>query len=245
MISYADDTTVYTKLEDSCDIKALQITINEIQTWSTENSLHLNASKTKLMHLSVKTNQFNNLKLSISGDNLELIDEFKFLGIIIDKNLNFKKHVEYILNKVRTKFYFLCRAKKSGLNIGDQLTLYTSLITPILDYGCAIWSSMCNAEYILKIEKFEKRCLRIIYDVTNSNEIPEQHLNNLFRNRSMKARKRLLQRIMKNGSMKDHLPKLRGQHNYDLRMKNKLQHVTCQKSKFWNSFLPTAIRENF
>jgi len=37
----------------------------------------------------------NNIKIKLENKILEIVDEIKYLGVIIDKNLNFSVHVNY------------------------------------------------------------------------------------------------------------------------------------------------------
>ena len=48
----------------------------------------------------------NNLNVCIGGVNLERVEEFKYLGVILDMR-SFNSHIEYIKNKVAKKKLFL------------------------------------------------------------------------------------------------------------------------------------------
>ena len=41
----------------------------------------------------------HSLTLNIDNTNIEKVDEFNFLGLTLDSNLNWKKHTEKISNK--------------------------------------------------------------------------------------------------------------------------------------------------
>jgi len=41
----------------------------------------------------------NNIKIKLENKILEIVNEIKYLGVIIDKNLNFSAHVNYIGKK--------------------------------------------------------------------------------------------------------------------------------------------------
>lgn len=45
----------------------------------------------------------NNCKVVINGEELERVNNVKFTGVIIDENLKFKMHANYIQNKASKK----------------------------------------------------------------------------------------------------------------------------------------------
>ena len=58
------------------------------------------------------------LNLKIDNINIDQVKEFNFLGLIIDTNLNWKKHAEQISNACSKKIGILKRKKKpNGLVI--------------------------------------------------------------------------------------------------------------------------------
>ena len=122
MILFADDTTVfYSNKNLSILCSTMNTELKEISNWFKANKLSLNASKTNLMYLgtskqtgSIKESSDHNIYLD--GCKLNRVQDAKFLGITIDENLSWKKHVDSIcktcsrnvgiLNKVFfTKYY--------------------------------------------------------------------------------------------------------------------------------------------
>ena len=63
----------------------------------------------------------NNMKIKLENTVLEIVSKIKYLGIIINKNLNFETaHVNYLGKKIRSKLATFCR-------ISMNLTLYMRL----------------------------------------------------------------------------------------------------------------------
>ncbi|RWR99374.1 hypothetical protein B4U79_10717, partial [Dinothrombium tinctorium] len=66
---------------------------------------------------------------------IKIVEETKFLGIILDDNLKFTKHIKYISNKVSHKTY--CFQKlRPFISKECAITVYKTLILPHFDY-CA------------------------------------------------------------------------------------------------------------
>ena len=90
------------------NIRALFETANQelkqINGWLPANKLSLNVQKTKYMLFHKLTDQENiPLKLSslqLTGNNTERENSLKFLGVLLDKHLTSKKHIQLIENKV-------------------------------------------------------------------------------------------------------------------------------------------------
>ena len=51
------------------------------------------------------TNKHNvkSLSIGINGTPLESCDQYKYLGVVVDKNLSWKPHVEYICKKIQKR----------------------------------------------------------------------------------------------------------------------------------------------
>lgn len=67
---------------------------------------------------------------------LPWVDQVKYFGVILDKRLTFKPHIEGIKRKftyVRTLLdSLLCRG--SALDLGSKITLYKTVLRPQLNY---------------------------------------------------------------------------------------------------------------
>ena len=70
-----------------------------IDNYFCENKLNLNIQKSKYIVIGartkIKTIGLNNLNVCIGGVNLERVEEFKYLGVILDMTLSFNSHIEY------------------------------------------------------------------------------------------------------------------------------------------------------
>ena len=65
-------------------------------------------------------------------------DSTKFLGIIIDKKLNFKAHVNQVCNKISEFIGLLYRLNKF-LSLEPLKILYHTLAAPHISYGIESW----------------------------------------------------------------------------------------------------------
>ena len=106
-IIYADDTTLLSTLQNFKSnhwSNSLSYNSNaeltKITQWLAVNRLSLNAKNTKMMifHSKLSVNEIPIIK--INGMPIERVTEFKFLGVLIDSNLTWSPHCNYIANKL-------------------------------------------------------------------------------------------------------------------------------------------------
>jgi hypothetical protein len=158
---YADDTTLLTRLNiglpNNTDI--INAEIKQITNWLSVNKLSLNVSKSKYMVFNTKRRVFNKPNIVIHNSEIECVDQFNFLGIIIDNDLSWKGHVAKVNSKLRCVSGVLNRLKHTVY--ADVLrVLYNSLALPHINYGILTWGSKQHM-----IFKMQKKLMRII---TNS-----------------------------------------------------------------------------
>lgn len=119
-----------------------------------QNSLILNKSKTQQLSLGRLNNEIPVLP------DLELKNEAKYLGLIIDNKLTWTPHVEQLCKKLSSSLYALKRIKSIG-NLDAVKVAYFSLFDSHLRYGLVIWgnSSIANLKRVLILQKKAVRIL--------------------------------------------------------------------------------------
>ena len=70
-----------------------------------------------------------------------MLDEVKYLGVILDSKLNWNQHLQKIIRKTQTTFALVRRTfgKKWGLRPGMVHWLYNTVIRPFIFYGALVW----------------------------------------------------------------------------------------------------------
>ena len=162
-IIYADDATLFSTIEtfrDSVQNKSTESVINEellkIVEWLNINKLSLNKSKSKYMTFQMPNKTTLTLSLKINNIDIEKVEEFNYLGLTIDTNLNWKKHTEKISNKCSKTIGILNRLKHV-LTLEITIMLYNALILPHINYCITTWGYQRN-----RLVKIQKKAVRII-----------------------------------------------------------------------------------
>ena len=73
----------------------------------------------------------------LNGKALAQVTTIHYLGVIIDQNLTWKTHVNYVLRKVRCKLYALQHLRPLPGRLLPQL--YQALILPVFNYCIVVW----------------------------------------------------------------------------------------------------------
>ena len=132
-------------------------------TWLKVNKLSLNVAKTKAMLFYMPPKQIHNPRLKIAGSNLKFIDNFNFLGITINKHLNWTKHMDILSAKI-VKTAGTLNTLKHVLPTNILKMIYNSQMLCHLNYDILLWGAQHNAND--KLHKLRKSAIRII---TSSN----------------------------------------------------------------------------
>ena len=104
-----------------------------------------------------------------------MTEKTKFLGVIIDQNLNFHSHISYIKGKISRSLGILYKAKKIFVK-KTLLTLYNSFIHPLFMYCICVWGNAPRS-HLDPLLKLQKRAVRIIYGAKY-----REHTSPLFQN---------------------------------------------------------------
>lgn len=163
IIQFADDTTIIVKAPSvSLAASKASTDISSMETWFKHNGLHLNCSKTHILHFHNHQLISGNVTVGLeSGDLIDSTDTTKFLGLNINENLKWSDHLNQI-NSSLAKALFGLRVifRTTGLNAA--LTVYHSYFMSRACYGIIAWgsSSIINSIFIL-----QKKAIRILADV--------------------------------------------------------------------------------
>ena len=159
-IMYADDTTLYSVLEnfESNDVeREINCELDKVNLWLKANKLSLNVTKTKCMFFH-KRKTLPLINLSINNAKVENVIKFNYLGFMLDECLSWNAHIEMIGIKISKAIGIISHLK---LIYPQRIlfTLYNSLIISHMFYGILLWGKSDNVH---RIEKLQKKAMRII-----------------------------------------------------------------------------------
>ena len=96
--------------------------------------MYLNASKTKSMMIS-PTVQYNLYPpLSTDGNNIQYVNTFNYLGVILDDQISFTPYYNMVKRKLENKIFVMSKIRKYVDN-RSALLIYKQAVLPIVEYA--------------------------------------------------------------------------------------------------------------
>lgn len=213
VIMFADDASIIYKAENqNACIKSLETDLKNMNEWFLNNILMLNLEKTKLLIFRAKNEQLN---LRFQDCAVESVENLSFLGVNIDRNLNWSSHVEKISPMIARYGYALRTIRMIGLDAA--LTAYHAYVHSRIRYGIIFWGRSTEAQRVFLLQK---RCLRIIFGMNQY-----ETCRNIFKNFNILTLYGLYiyESVMFIVNNYDDFKDLQLQHSYNTRGKNILQ----------------------
>ena len=171
-----------------------------------KNNMELNHTKCKYMPIKGrKRYNMDEIKINIENNQICKVTNYKYLGIIIDHNLNWKEHIKSLTKKIHKFipiFYNIRNYTKQKVGI----QLYKTMIMNVINYGILIYansdtkilqklideiigiidftkdkkiSNLKSENKIMNIENYNKlEWIKLAHDIIhNSKKLPEYYKN--------------------------------------------------------------------
>ena len=163
---YADDTSISIAASSLPELEsALNTELAYLHEWLNVNKLSLNIAKTELMLIGSRrrlsaTTTGHSLTVQIKGHEIDRVPHTKSLGVHIDQNLSWSKHVNETAKIVSSGIGALKRLRPFICK-DTAILLYRALIEPYFDYCCPVWDGL-SYELADKLQKLQNRAIRVI-----------------------------------------------------------------------------------
>ena len=180
IINFADDTLLYMNFDNVNDMESI---INKelecVFCWLRNNNLRLNVSKTKYMLFLPKSTAWKNLNLKITIDQaaeLAQVEQYKYLGVIIDSKLNWTHHIDYLTKKLSRTLGILLKTRYY-LDTKSLLLILQSLFLSHINYGILCWGR-CSKTAIERLSVLLNKAFRFIYFCGHTDSVVKYYVKN-------------------------------------------------------------------
>ena len=145
------------------ELTPLQEELNRMKQYCVDNKMTINSTKTKVVLFNTARKYDFQPQLTLDGiNNLEVVEEFRLLGINFQSNLSWQSNTDIMCNKGYARIWMLRRLSKLGANSDDMLNVYNKQIRCILELAVPVWTPGLTKHEIYQIERVQKCALHVI-----------------------------------------------------------------------------------
>ena len=137
--SFADDTRIRKSIKSIEDCYALQTDLSLIYQWADANNMLFNGKKFELMRYSASGGTIDFQYRTSLDEVIVQKPRTCDLGVVVSDSANFDDQVNNLATKGRQRIGWILRVFKTRERT-PMLVLYRSLVLPILEYCCQLWS---------------------------------------------------------------------------------------------------------
>ncbi len=166
-LSYIDDMTLYIERRNiDKNVKILKNAAKIAFTWTENNVVQFNDSKSELIHFESHKTTLNQMIILLNNTIIKSKTCVWWLKVWLNRKLNFKVHVQTKIVTVTRTLHSLFRLMNNEweLNVKSEKQLYLTCITSISDYDVEIWWNN-QKSYLVKFRKLQNAALRKILNV--------------------------------------------------------------------------------
>lgn len=176
---FADDIAFNTSHKNVNPItKALSAHALLIEEYTDKWKIKINGNKTQAIYITNRRiKQIPKKEIKIFHSKVKWVDESKYLGCVIDKKLNFSKHIDYVISRINTAISTLnpLLNQKSNLCVENKLQLYKLAIRPIMTYATPAFHDYLADVHKKKLQVIQNKSLKLIFGLDRRARTMELH----------------------------------------------------------------------
>lgn len=132
---YADDMVILCNNEEE-----MRRVLSALGTYCNQWKLRVNCSETKIVVFNRGKSHCDNNNFQFDGENLEIVDEFKYLGINFNSNGRFRRGQLQLVEQAKTAMYSVIGTSRNlDLPVELQLEMYSSMASSVQMYASEVW----------------------------------------------------------------------------------------------------------
>lgn len=167
---YADDVQLKLSFKVSeldQAVNSINEDLNSFYDITMKNGLKINATKTEAILIGnkkLKSELNQEIVLKVKNEKIKFSESVKNLGVVMDDQLTYKKHVTNLCQSAYAKLRSLYHLR-NYISKEAKLKLSDSLVLSRLNYCDAVYGPCITAENVHKLQKVQNSCVRFALHV--------------------------------------------------------------------------------
>ncbi|KAL0187591.1 hypothetical protein M9458_014690, partial [Cirrhinus mrigala] len=220
---FSDDSAVVGCITRG-DEREYRAVVDNFVTWSESNHLLLNVTKTRELVVDLRRTKAPVTPTSIKGVSVEVVEEYKYLGVYLDHKLDWCKNVDNVYRKGQSRLYFLRQLRSFNI---CRTMFYESVVASAIMYAVVCWGSSLRVRDINRLNRIIRKAGHVVGEELDSlTEVSER---------------RMLSKIKTILDFPSH-PLHTVLTSYRSTFSNRLRLPRCTTERHRKSFLPVSIK---
>ena len=171
IVKYADDTVILGKIvNDNYEDYLSQV--KTFVDWSKQNFLELNVKKTKEMIFDFRAkNKHVPELLTIEEENVERVNQYKYLGFMIDDQLKGSANTDMVSRKCNQRLHFVRILRNLQVDKTFISLFYKSILESVLYFSITAWYGRLTCKDKNKVGKIVKKAGKLGAETTSLDKL--------------------------------------------------------------------------
>ena len=145
----------------------MQNQLNKLIQYCTDNDMRINQGKTKVALFNTARIYDFMPRLCIEGNtHLEVVEEFRLLGVIFQSNLRWQANTDFMCKKAYARLWMIRRLKGLGASSGEMVDVFNKQIRCVLEMAVAVWQPGLTKAQSKQLERVQQCAYYIILGET-------------------------------------------------------------------------------
>ena len=92
---------------------------------------------------------------------VEEVNVYKDLGVILDSQMTFESHINYIVAKANKRLGYVIRNTRDYTDLRSLVVLFSALVRSVLEYASCIWNP-CYSYHENRLEKIQLKFIKYL-----------------------------------------------------------------------------------
>ena len=182
-ILFADDTNLFVNGKDTLEVvDKINSILSKLKLYLEANFLHINVGKSKFIQFKTPRQISRNecdVDIKFGNTPLQQVKSIKFLGVIIDEKLNWAKHTQHVVCKVRSSIAQLYGMRKV-IPKNLRKSVYNSIVNAQMSYAIPVWGAHTNIDRLKPLFLLQKKALRNLFRIRRVSKYVKGHTKMVF-----------------------------------------------------------------